>query len=88
MAAETGTVLEIDGAPSHLDLDGALARRAIAAGATVAIDSDCHRSDMLGRQMNLGILTARRGWVEPRHVLNTRPFADVQAVIAAKRTSR
>ena len=87
MAAETGTVLEIDGAPSHLDLDGVLARRAIAAGATVAIDSDCHRSDMLGRQMNLGILTARRGWVEPRHVLNTRPFLDVHALIAAKRAS-
>jgi len=88
MAVETGTALEIDGAPSHLDLDGALARRAIAAGATVSIDSDCHRSDMLGRQMNLGILTARRGWVEPRHVLNTRPLADVRATIAAKRASR
>jgi DNA polymerase (family 10) len=88
MAVETGTVLEIDGAPSHLDLDGALARRAIAAGVTVSIDSDCHRSDMLGRQMNLGILTARRGWVEPRHVLNTRPVADVHAMIASKRASR
>ena len=88
MAVETGTALEIDGAPSHLDLDGALARRATAAGATVSIDSDCHRSDMLGRQMNLGILTARRGWVEPRHVLNTRPLADVRAMIAAKRASR
>ena len=28
------TLVEIDGAPAHLDLDGALARRAIAAGAT------------------------------------------------------
>ena len=57
----------------HLDLDGALARRAIAAGATVAIDSDCHRAEMLGRQMQFGIMTARRGWVEARHVVNTRP---------------
>ena len=71
-AVETGTVVEIDGAPSHLDLDGALARRAIAAGATVAIDSDCHRAEMLDRQMRMGIMTARRGWVEPRHVLNTQ----------------
>jgi DNA polymerase (family X) len=88
MAVETGTVLEIDGAPSHLDLDGALARRAVAAGVTVSIDSDCHRSDMLERQMSLGILTARRGWVEPRHVLNTRSLADVRAMIAGKRASR
>ena len=79
MAVDTGTVLEIDGSPSHLDLDGALARRAVAAGATVSIDSDCHRAEMLERQMDLGIVTARRGWVEPRHVLNTRPLAEMSA---------
>src|SRR5581483_3709420 len=77
-AAESGTVLEIDGAPAHLDMDGALARRAIAAGATVSIDSDCHRAEMLERQMSLGVLTARRGWVEPRHVLNARPIAELR----------
>jgi DNA polymerase (family 10) len=87
-AVETGTVLEIDGAPSHLDLDGALARRAIAAGATVAIDSDCHRVEMLGRQMQLGVITARRGWVEPQHVLNTRSLDEVRVRIAAKRGAR
>ncbi len=84
-AVETGTIVEIDGAPAHLDLDGTLARRAIAAGATVVINSDCHRAEMLDRQMELGLLTARRGWVEPRHVLNTRPIADIRALIAAKR---
>ena len=88
MAVDTGTVVEIDGSPSHLDLDGALARRAIAAGAMVSIDSDCHRAEMLGRQMDLGIVTARRGWVEPRHVLNTRALTAVRSVIAAKRGSR
>jgi DNA polymerase (family 10) len=88
LAVETGTVLEIDGAPSHLDLDATLARRAIAAGVTVSIDSDCHRAEMLRRQMDLGIATARRGWVEPRHVLNTRGLADLRAAIAAKRAGR
>jgi DNA polymerase (family 10) len=84
-AAETGTWLEIDGAPAHLDMDSALARRAIAAGATVAVDSDCHRADLLARQMHLGVITARRGWVESRHVANTRPLADLRALIAQKR---
>jgi DNA polymerase (family X) len=84
-AVETGTIIEIDGAPAHLDLDGALARRAIAAGAMLAIDSDSHRAGMLERQMQLGITTARRGWVEPRHVLNGRPIEEVRAAIAAKR---
>jgi DNA polymerase (family 10) len=85
VAAETGTVVEIDGAPAHLDLDGALARRAIAAGATVVIDSDCHRAEFLDRQMGLGVLMARRGWVEARHVLNARPLAEVRAAIVGKR---
>lgn len=84
-AAETGTALEVDGAPSHLDLDGELARRAVAAGVTLTIDSDCHRARALHRQMALGIGTARRGWVEPRHVLNTRPLPEVLAFIARKR---
>lgn len=84
-AVETGTVVEIDGAPSHLDLDGTLARRAMLAGAMLAVDSDSHRADMLGRQMTFGIKTARRGWVEARHVLNTRPLADIRAFIAGKR---
>jgi DNA polymerase (family 10) len=88
MAAETGTVLEIDGAPSHLDLNAPHARRAVAAGATVSIDSDCHRAALLRRQMDLGIITARRGWVEPRHVLNTRSLQELRHAIAAKRASR
>jgi DNA polymerase (family X) len=76
----------VDGAPSHLDLDGEHARAAIAAGVTLSIDSDCHRVRWLERQMQLGIGTARRGWVERRHVLNARPLAEVRAFIAAKRS--
>lgn len=84
-AFETGTFVEVDGAPVHLDMDGALARRAIAAGVTVVIDSDAHRADLLDAQMQLGVVTARRGWMEPRHVVNTRPLAEVRALIARKR---
>ena len=84
-AAQTGTAMEIDGAPGHLDMDGALARRAVAAGVTLVVDSDCHRIDGLARQMRFGVGTARRGWVEPRHVLNTRDLTEVRAFVAAKR---
>jgi DNA polymerase (family 10) len=66
-------------------LHGTLARKAVAAGATIAIDSDCHRAEMLDRQMQLGLMLARSGWVERRHVLNARPLAEVRALIAAKR---
>jgi DNA polymerase (family 10) len=84
-AAETGTAMEIDGAPGHLDMDGALARRAVALGVTVVIDSDCHRSDALGRQMRFGLGTARRGWIEPAAVLNTRSVDAVRDFVARKR---
>jgi len=87
VAFETGTFMEIDGAPAHLDMDGVLARRATAAGVTVTIDSDCHRAELLGRQMALGIATARRGWVEAKHVLNTRPVDEVRALIRQKRSA-
>jgi DNA polymerase (family 10) len=85
-AIETRTIVEVDGSPAHLDLDGPLARRAAAAGAMLVVDSDCHRAEMLERQMALGIATARRGWVEPRQVINTRPLDEVRSIIAAKRT--
>jgi len=84
-AVETGTAMEVDGAPGHLDMDGRLARRAAAAGVTIAINSDCHRADALGRQMGFGIGTARRGWIAPEQVLNTRGVDEVRAFIARKR---
>jgi DNA polymerase (family 10) len=87
-ARETGTALEVDGAPTHLDLDGERARAAIAAGVTLTIDSDCHRVEALARQMSFGVGTARRGWVEARHVLNTRSLTDLRSFIAAKRRGR
>ena len=85
-AAETGTAMEIDGAPGHLDMDGAVARRAAAAGVTITIDSDCHRAEWLARQMRFGVGTARRGWIEPRHVLNARGVDDVRAFVTRKRS--
>lgn len=84
-AAETGTALEIDGAPSHLDLDAPLARAASRAGAMLTIDSDCHRVGALGRQMRFGVGIARRAWLQPDNVLNTRPVAEVREFVNAKR---
>jgi DNA polymerase (family 10) len=87
-AVETGTAMEVDGAPGHLDMDGAVARRAVERGVTVVVDSDCHRADNLARQMEFGVGTARRGWLEPRHVLNTKGIAEIRAFVARKRNRR
>lgn len=84
-AAETGTALEIDGSPSHMDLDDRRARAAAAAGVTLAVDSDCHRAAVLGRQMRFGVGIARRAGIQPKQVLNTRSVAEIRAFVAAKR---
>jgi DNA polymerase (family 10) len=87
-AADTGTVLEIDGAPGHLDMDGDMARRAIAAGVSVSVDGDCHRADLLGRHMEFAVRTARRGWVAATQVVNTLPLEGLRRRLTVKRRSR
>jgi DNA polymerase (family 10) len=84
-AVDTGTALEVDGSPGHLDMDGRLARRAASAGVTIVVNSDAHRADALPRQMAFGIGTARRGWVRPEHVLNTLEIQAVREFVARKR---
>lgn len=86
-AAKTGTLLEIDGAPSHLDLDSERARAAVLAGVMLSVDSDCHRAAALERQMRFGVGTARRAGVMPSQVANTRPLPELRRVLARKRGS-
>src|SRR5690606_22597980 len=85
VAAESGTAIEIDGAPGHLDLDAPLAEEAAAAGAVIVVDSDCHVADRLGRQMAFGVGLARRAALRPDQVLNTSDVGRVRAFVAAKR---
>ena len=84
-AVQTNTAMEIDGAPGHLDMDGRIARQAVAAGVTLVVNSDCHRAEALGRQMSFGVGTARRGWASPEQVLNTRGIEGIREFIARKR---
>ena len=85
LAIETGTALEVDGSPPHLDLPEPLARRAAALGATIVVSSDCHRADMLAMQMKLGLVIGRRARLEPRQVLNARSIDELRRFIAHKR---
>jgi len=80
-AAKTGTILEMNGSPHRLDLSVERARHAIGEGCLVSIDSDAHRLSEFSH-LNWGISQARRAWVEPRHVLNTRSRAELMDWLA------
>ncbi len=72
LAAETGTLLEINGSEARLDLDEHHIRAAMDAGCRFVIDSDAHdRAEWQG--LEFGCAIARRGWVGPERVANTLP---------------
>jgi DNA polymerase (family 10) len=84
-AARTGTALEMNGSPHRLDLSAERARRAVAAGCVLTIDSDAHHTRELD-DTRWGVSQARRGWVTAADVLNTRSRADLLAWVGAKGT--
>ena len=69
-AARSGVALEISAHPERLDLNDIHARRAIELGIVLSINTDAHSPGELDL-MHFGVATARRGWVEPEHVINT-----------------
>jgi DNA polymerase (family 10) len=82
-AARTGTALEMNGSPPRLDLAVERARRAVGMGCLIAIDSDAHDIDELD-YLRWGVSQARRAWVGPDSVVNTRSRADLLAWAAGK----
>jgi DNA polymerase (family 10) len=76
-AARTHTMLEINAAPDRRDLNEIHARAAAEAGVLIVVDSDAHSVRNLDL-MRYGIATARRAWLTPAQVANTRPWADLQ----------
>ena len=69
-AAEHNVALEINAHPSRLDLEDIYARRAVDLGIPLCINTDAHSPADL-EMLHFGVATARRGWVEAKHVINT-----------------
>jgi DNA polymerase (family 10) len=82
-AARTGTALEMNGSDHRLDLSPEHARRAVAAGCLVVLDSDAHRIEEF-HNLDWAVAQARRAWVGPGAVLNAKPRAELLAWVAAK----
>jgi DNA polymerase (family 10) len=49
-------------------------------GVKIAVSTDAHSADGLGG-MRFGIDQARRGWLEPKDVINTRPLGALRKLL-------
>jgi DNA polymerase (family 10) len=76
-----GCFVEVNAHPSRLDLDDTHCRAAKALGLRVAISTDAHSTVGLGA-MRFGVDQARRGWLEPGDVLNTRSWPQLRRLFA------
>lgn len=75
-AAATGTYVEINASGDRLDLDAGGLALAKELGVKVAIGTDCHESGHM-EDMRLGVITARRGWLRPEDIINTREWPEL-----------
>ena len=86
-AAATRTCLEINCQPLRSGLTDAHVRRAVEHGVMLTLGSGAQRiRDM--PSMTLGLTTARRGWAEARHLLNTRPLQAVRQYLKGNSADR
>ena len=79
-AVETDTILEINASPERLDLSSDNLRLAKEAGAKIAINTDAHNIQQL-ENMSFGVYNARKGWIEPKDVVNTYSLSELLAWI-------
>jgi DNA polymerase (family 10) len=77
-AVRTGTMLEINANPDRRDLNELHARDAAAAGIPLLVNCDAHRTGGF-EVVRYGIATARRAWLTPSQIANTRAWTDLAA---------
>jgi DNA polymerase (family 10) len=79
-AAGQGVALEINAVPLRLDLSDTNCRMAHEHGARFSIGSDAKAKEDLGF-MELGVATARRGWLEGKDIINALHLRDLLALL-------
>lgn len=79
-ARERGCFLELNAHPLRLDLLDSYCMMAREEGVLVSINSDAH-STMDFDNLVYGIGQARRGWLEKKDVLNTRPLPELRRLL-------
>ena len=81
-AAGLGVFLEINAHPGRLDLPDTGCMAAREHGVKFAIGSDAHTKEGL-RSMELGVATARRGWLAAGDVINTQAPKELRRMLGS-----
>jgi DNA polymerase (family X) len=82
-AAKHGVAMECNAFPDRLDLKDVHLRMAKQRGVKIVISTDAHSTQHLSF-MKYGVLTARRGWIEKKEVINTLPLGHFLAALRPK----
>jgi DNA polymerase (family 10) len=72
--------MEVNTHGERMDLNDVHCKRAKEIGAKFLISSDAHSLEQLDK-LGFGVITARRGWVEKRDVINTMPLDKVRKAL-------
>ena len=86
-AAKHGVAMEANAYPDRLDLRDVELRAAKQRGAKIVISTDSHATVHL-KNMKYGVITARRGWIEKKDVINTLPLKEFLAALRPKPTAK
>jgi DNA polymerase (family 10) len=81
-AAGLGVLFEINAFPNRQDLPDTGCITARKHGARFALGSDARSGEGL-RTMDLGVATARRGWLTAKDVVNTLPLKELRTVLGS-----
>jgi len=79
-AAELGVFLEINAFPDRLDLSDVNLFEARNYDVKFSINSDAHNKNHL-RYVELGVATARRGWLEKKDIINTSSLKELRKLL-------
>jgi DNA polymerase (family 10) len=82
-AIANGVVIELNANPSRLDLDWRHWRKAAEHGLLCSINPDAHGTDQLA-YYQVGVGSARKGWLTKENVINTQPLAAVKRWLTRK----
>lgn len=78
--AENNKIIEINSAPSRLDLADTLIPVALEHGVKFIINTDTHHVDNMSL-MPYGVSQARRGWLEAKNVVNTFSLKEFEKIL-------